>query len=369
MTSPAFAAITLDQRGGGIAAVARLVWRVFQDHWPDSSLIELQPGQTGSTMDPNTVSRLRFGSRTLTTQAAARCSWILFGHVALTKAQAVIPQWSRRPHAVLLYGIDAWGPLTAAQRRMVSAARVRVAISRHTARRALDAHPGIGPITECLLGLDAAELCARDEVRSGSSPMTVLLVGRMLAAERYKGHDQVLEAWPAVTRLAPGASLVVVGDGDDAARLRQKAADLGVAGSVVFTGFVSQDRLAALYRDASLLAMPSRAEGFGLVYLEAMAQGLPCIGSTHDAAGEVIEDGVTGYLVDQADIAGLADRIAGLLTDPQRRTEMGGRGRARYLRHFTYEAYRTRLLAALRPLDAPARVPVVATVPKGDSVA
>jgi phosphatidylinositol alpha-1,6-mannosyltransferase len=103
----------------------------------------------------------------------------------------------------------------------------------------------------------------------------------MSADERYKGHDQILDAWPVVRSRIPDARLVIVGDGDDAPRLRAKAASLGLAASVLFTGFVTEAQLAALYQKASVFAMPSREEGFGLVYLEAMARGVPCIGSIH----------------------------------------------------------------------------------------
>jgi glycosyltransferase involved in cell wall biosynthesis len=91
--------------------------------------------------------------------------------------------------------------------------------------------------------------------------------------------------------------------------------------------------------------MPSRDEGLGLVYLEAMAHGLPCIGSVHDAATEVIDDGVTGYLVDQSDATQLADRIGALLSDEATRLEMGARGLARWQRRFTYDQFRDRLLS------------------------
>jgi phosphatidylinositol alpha-1,6-mannosyltransferase len=104
---------------------------------------------------------------------------------------------------------------------------------------------------------------------------------------------------------------------------------------------------AELYRGAQVFAMPSRGEGFGLVYLEAMAHGLPCIGSTHDAAGEVIADGITGYLTPQADIAGLAARVLDLLTDESRRRAMGESGRTRVASLFTYRHFAGRLLTLL----------------------
>jgi phosphatidylinositol alpha-1,6-mannosyltransferase len=147
----------------------------------------------------------------------------------------------------------------------------------------------------------------------------------------------------------PEARLVFVGTGDDVERLRAKAQDHGVGDHVRFTGFLPDAALKQAYQDAAVFAMPSRGEGFGLAYLEAMSAGLPCVGSVHDAAPEIIEDGVTGFLVDQANKAQLVDRLRVLLTEPTRRREMGRHGYDRWEREFTYEQFRRRFLAALRP--------------------
>jgi phosphatidylinositol alpha-1,6-mannosyltransferase len=183
----------------------------------------------------------------------------------------------------------------------------------------------------------------------GGDTPTVLIVGRMLSAERYKGHDELLEAWPRIVAACGDARLVIVGDGDDRPRLQAKAAALGIDSSVCFTGFVSQARLREHYADGWVFAMPSRGEGFGLVYLEAMSHGLPCIGSIHDAAGEVIDDGVTGYLVDQRDTTAMAERIVQLLRDRSLRAQMGRCSQERFQTHFTYERFRARLLSILEP--------------------
>jgi phosphatidylinositol alpha-1,6-mannosyltransferase len=192
---------------------------------------------------------------------------------------------------------------------------------------------------------DAASSRSRPDEALG--PHVVLVVGRMLASERYKGHDELLDAWPLVASRVPDARLVFVGDGDDIARLRAKADDLGVASSVTLTGFLDDARLRSVYRSAAVFAMPSRDEGFGLVYLEAMAYGVPCIGSPHDAAGDVIEDQVSGYLISPDDTATLAARLVDLLTDEHRRHAMGEAGRRRVREHFGYSRFRDGLLTLL----------------------
>jgi phosphatidylinositol alpha-1,6-mannosyltransferase len=178
-------------------------------------------------------------------------------------------------------------------------------------------------------------------------PRAVLVVARMESSERYKGHDQLLEVWPRVVARVPDARLVFVGSGDDEVRLRSKAASLGLQHQVIFTGFVSSPVRTALYQRAWALAMPSRGEGFGVVYLEAMAQGLPCIGSVHDAARDVIEDGTTGFLVDQSDLGSIADRLCYLLTNDAARRAMGTMARHRTQTRFSYGQFRERFLGLL----------------------
>src|SRR5262249_43088762 len=123
---------------------------------------------------------------------------------------------------------------------------------------------------------------------------------------------------------------------------------------IAFTGFVSTRELNALYKSAALFALPSRGEGFGLVYLEAMTHKLPCIGSVHDAAGDVIVDGVTGGLVDQDDRRSLIETISELLLNEPRRKTMGAAGFRRVFEEFTYDRFSERLHMALAQIGTPA---------------
>jgi phosphatidyl-myo-inositol dimannoside synthase len=146
---------------------------------------------------------------------------------------------------------------------------------------------------------------------------------------------------------------VFVGGGDDTKRLMDKAAASRAARQIHFTGFVAKPMLDAWYRSAALFALPSRGEGFGLVYLEAMAHRLPCIGSIHDAAGEVIVDGRTGRLVDQDDRERLAEAVSGLLLDEECRRRMGEAGHRRLATEFSFDRFNQRVNALLH-VDRPA---------------
>jgi phosphatidylinositol alpha-1,6-mannosyltransferase len=103
----------------------------------------------------------------------------------------------------------------------------------------------------------------------------------------------------------------------------------------------------AVWTECNVFAMPSRGEGFGLVYIEAMRHGLPVIASVHDAAPEVNLDGVTGYNVNLDRPDELGDRVIHLLRDEDSAARMGDAGRRRWAEHFRYSAFRDRFLPIL----------------------
>jgi phosphatidyl-myo-inositol dimannoside synthase len=164
----------------------------------------------------------------------------------------------------------------------------------------------------------------------------------MAAGERYKGHDELLDVLRRLAPAHPALRLVVAGGGDDQPRLESEATRLGVANRVQFTGFVDGATLSELYRRCAALVMPSSAEGFGLVYLEAMRAGKPCVALAGSAAAEIVADGVTGLLI-ATGAEPLATAIAALMADPARREAMGRAGRERFLQHFRAESFATRL--------------------------
>ena len=338
-----------------MAYVARLAYRaLFALADGPPRLVELAP--SGAT--PTRLEQLRFVGRLAAAQTS-HADWTLFTHLGLSRAALWMPKSLRRPYATFLHGIEAWDErLTSDRRQALRKAHVLLANSAYTASRVMAAHPDIGPVTVCPLALDPAddvdEPGGTAGAPAGARP-TVVIIGRMSSAERYKGHDLLIECWPKVLAAVPGCMLLIIGTGDDVNRLRTLAAQRDVGSSVVFTGFVPDEVRNELLRRASVFAMPSRGEGFGIVYLQAMRAGVPCIGSSADAAGDLIVDGVTGYLVEPHDANALANRLVELLTNAELRSAMGSAGRRRYATEFTFQRFQERLLAALERVNAPAR--------------
>ena len=352
---PGLAAVSFAETGGGLAYAARLLRHALTS-WCGSApwMAALEPARYGHV---SAGEQARFGARVVVAQLSGRVDWLVFNHVGVARVQALIPAPARRPYAVFVHDVEAWDPDLGAHRRAVlRGAAVRVSNSNYTAARIERTHPDVGPVVACPLGLlDESHQPQepRPEWLDRIGPLSVLIVGRMHDTERYKGHDELLACWPAVVARVPDAQLVIAGLGNDRARLEAKARDAGVASSVIFTGFVPAAWMPALWARVALFAMPSAREGFGLVYLEAMRAGRPCIGSTADAAGDVIVDGETGLLVDRDDQAALCAALVALLTDDERRSAMGAAGRRRYLAEFTADHFASRLRDILdSPLGA-----------------
>jgi glycosyltransferase involved in cell wall biosynthesis len=167
----------------------------------------------------------------------------------------------------------------------------------------------------------------------------VLFVGNVAD---NKGVGVVLDAFARVAPEHPLLRLTIAGGADQevAAELRGRAAKAGLGERVELCGFVEHDRLPALYRSADVFAAPSRYEGgLGLVYLEAMACGLPVVAAATGGTAEAVAPGETGFLLERGDAEETAQAIRTLVGDPALRARMGAAARRRVLEHFAAAPY------------------------------
>jgi phosphatidylinositol alpha-1,6-mannosyltransferase len=360
--SPRYLVLTPGMTGtDGIAEVSRLVVRAISPSGtePDSARVDVLSltdppgfragGGPGVRFFGAGRSRFRFVAAAVRAGlGGARAVPILCLHLHLSPVAQLLAGRSRL--AVFLHGIEAWRPLRRMERLALHRAGIVMANSEHTVKRFRESNPDFQDrsVRVCHLavrdrdgvsvGLESGERVARP----WRGPFA-LIVGRMAAEERYKGHDLLIDIWPSIMDEVRGARLVVVGDGDDRARLEARASHL--TDHVSFLGRVSDGVLAGLYRDCAFFVMPSRDEGFGLVFLEAMRAGKACIGGV-GAAAEVIEDGDTGFVVEQ-DREPLRRAVVRLFREPETRERMGEAGAARVAREFTEAHFRLRFRALL----------------------
>ncbi len=166
---------------------------------------------------------------------------------------------------------------------------------------------------------------ARAPRRAAERP-TILTVARMYPRKRI---GDLLDAMSRLRERLPGVQLRMVGSGPEHPRLLRRHAKLGLGDTVVFLGEVSRARLAEEYVNADCFCLPSVQEGFGIVFLEAMAAGLPIVACRCAAVPEVVPDGVAGKLVEPRNPERLAEALEDILTDSRRRKEYGEAGRRR----------------------------------------
>lgn len=356
-SSPLLAVVRSSPSGDGVGYVGLLLERALAEiAGAPPRVVALD---AADMLRPTLAERIRFTRRLAAAQLRAATWPVVFNHLGIARAQRSLPRPIRRRYAVFLHGVEIWDPaLDASRKRAVRDAALRLSNSRFTAERVMQVHPGLGTVVPTPLALLPGLPEPGDEDRraaallAGQTRKRVAIVGRMSSTERYKGHDALLEAWPTVVSAVPDATLFIIGTGDDAPRLAERAERIGIARRVVFTGFLADGVMRALLRICDVFAMPSRGEGFGLAYLEAMRAGLPCVGSAADAAREVIVDGATGFVVPVStggEIAAtaLASRIVTLLGDEGLRRTMGQSGRERERLEYSFERFRARLGEAL----------------------
>jgi phosphatidylinositol alpha-1,6-mannosyltransferase len=252
---------------------------------------------------------------------------------------------------VMAHGMEVWEPLPLARRIALRQASGIVAVSWHTAE-AVAREQGVdrGKIAVLHPALDPGYLLPdATPMRLPAPPGSRLLltVARLLASEPGKGVDTVIRAMPRLVKAFPNLYYAVVGDGDARPSLEKLAAACGVAERVIFTGVRAVGSLRACYEAAEVFVMPSRQEGFGIVFLEAMAAGKPVVAAACGGAPEVVSDGETGFLVNYGDVEALAERLQNLLADSGLRQRMGEAGRQKAETQGRFEYFRQRLTAIL----------------------
>jgi phosphatidylinositol alpha-1,6-mannosyltransferase len=226
-----------------------------------------------------------------------------------------VPLWLQ------LHGTEAWEPLGRWQRRAAERASLVTAVSRFTRARFLSC-TGLDPARVRVLpntfdasfapGPKPQHLIDRHAL---GGRKVLLTLGRLAPDERRKGQDQVIRALPEILASCPEAVYVVAGTGHDRDRLESLARRLGVERAVAFVGRIAPAEIADYYRAADVFVMPSTQEGFGIVFLEAAACGVPLVGGNRDGSTDALADGAIGSAIDPENAGELAaavlDAIAG----------------------------------------------------------
>jgi phosphatidylinositol alpha-1,6-mannosyltransferase len=251
---------------------------------------------------------------------------LVCAHLNLLPLAFLLRAWFRAPILLQIYGCEAWEPTNSwIVNVLARRADLVVSISEVTKQRFM-AWSGVkdgkisilanaihldryGPVLE-----KNGKLLDRYSLEGRVVLMTL---GRIAAEERYKGFDEVLNILTHLSEEIPNISYLIVGSGSDVDRLIEKARNLGLSERVVFAGLVAEAEKAEHFRLADVFVMPSYGEGFGFVFLEAMACGIPVIGSKTDGSREALRDGQLGELVDPKNPLEIISAVKNALTRPR----------------------------------------------------
>ena len=334
-------AALLESGRGGIARVARMTAKTLLAAGYDLVMVSLLDKPI--SIESRRVwtargSKVAFAAR-CQVEALRQCRFI-YNSVGIARAHPRLRPF-RRPYAVWMHGVEVWYGMQPATQNRLRSAELRIANSNFTLDKYRRMHDSQLDAEVCWLATEEDSRPPRRPEFGG--PPTVMILARIDKNEGYKGHLELLAAWPDVVSAIPDARLLIAGAGSGLADLKDTARLSPVSNHIEFTGFVEEADLPNFWQRAHLFAMPSRNEGFGLVYVEAMRYGLPVIASIHDAGQEVNVHGVTGLNVNLDKQNELADSIIALLREPDQLQRMGLAGQERWSENFCQSAFERRL--------------------------
>ena len=252
-------------------------------------------------------------------------SLILSLHPHFSPVAACLKKWKKIPSAVSAHGVEVWNLPPGRTRRALAQVDKILPVSEFTKDRMTREIGLPGERFQILPNTYDDTKFLPDPVsgplksRFGLTGKKVLYtLGRLEASERYKGFDEIISVLPELAQEIPNLVYVIGGKGGDRPRLEEKARSLGVADRVIFAGFVPEAEKADYYRLADLFVMPGWGEGFGIVYLESAACGVPVLGSTLDASVEVIRKAGIGEAVNPKNPEELKAAMVRMLKKPMK---------------------------------------------------
>ena len=230
---------------------------------------------------------------------------IITTHLNFTVAAYLLKRLTGIPYITIAHGVEAWNITNPTKQKALQYADKIFAVSNYTRKRLLR-EQDLEPSKVALLPNTFD--CDRFTIKPKSNYLLkkyglkeqqkiILTVARLSKTEQYKGYDTIINALPKIKQKIPNIHYVLVGNGDDKIRIKQLIEKLNLKDNITLTGFIPDEELPSYYNLCDVFAMPSKGEGFGIVYLEAMACGKPVLAGNQDGAVDAICNGKLGALV------------------------------------------------------------------------
>jgi glycosyltransferase involved in cell wall biosynthesis len=264
---------------------------------------------------------LGFAAQIMSRGLWQRPDLIIASHLNFGVAARQLKLLAGTPYWLTAHGIEAWDITRPSLKAVLRHADRILAVSSYTRTRLL-AEQQLDPARVVLLPntVDADRFTPRPKpphllARYGLRPEqpVLLTVSRLVSSEQYKGYDKVIRALPAIQRAIPDVRYILVGKGDDRPRIEQLIDQVGAREYITLAGFVPDEELSDYYNLCDVFAMPSKREGFGIVFLEAMSCGKPTLAGNKDGSVDALCHGELGALVDPDDVHEVGATLVALL--------------------------------------------------------
>lgn len=318
---------------GGIQKYNRQFLKALAETGEDVLLVEREPGF---------FAKIKFIFQFFWKAGLGRPDVIICGHIHFSPLCYFWNLFSHQKFIIITYGVEVWNIKSRIYLKAFQKARLIIAVSLYTKEKMLSQLNCPKEKIFVLLpsSIDKEKFFIKEKPRYLAErhqllgSRVILTVSRLSKIEAgFKGYDRVIESLPEVLEKIPNLKYLVVGEGDDLPRVRELVKKLSLENYVIFTGRVREEELVDYYNLADVFVMPSKCEGFGIVFLEALACGIPVIAGNKDASRETLLNGRLGQLIDPDSIKEISRAIVSSLSS---KIEMKNREE---LRRMVFEKY------------------------------
>lgn len=321
---------------GGIQTYSAFIIEALQSSYPNQKYEVFLKHDTCSSEDfsfledtrfhfagttPVRLRTLVFATQIITNGFYRKPNLVITTHLNFSVAAYWLKRFTGISYWTVVHGVEAWDIQRPALKTALQHADRIISVSIYTRDRLLQ-EQHLDPAKISLLpntfDADRFQIAPKPEYLLKRYGLTVdhsiiLTVARLDKSEQYKGYDQIIQALPEIRRQVPNVHYILVGKGSDRSRIEQLIAQLNLQDNVTLAGFIPDRELGDHYNLCDVFAMPSKGEGFGIVYLEALACGKPTLGGSKDGAVDALCHGELGALVDPDKIEEIAQTLTKIL--------------------------------------------------------
>lgn len=334
---------------GGIQQYNRQFLKVLDRIHKNVLLVERGPGFLG---------KIKFVSNFFWKAISCQSDIVICGHINFSPIVYLLNLFLNQKFIIIVHGVEAWNIKSRFQLIALKKAKLIVAVSMYTRDKILRQLPCIkekifilpNSVDERKFFIkEKSEYLMEKHKLFGSK--VILTVARLSGAEvGFKGYDRIIESLPNILEKIPNVKYLLVGDGDDLPRIRQLVENLELGGQIILVGTVGDNEIVDYYNLADVFVMPSRCEGFGIVFLEALACGVPVIAGNKDASREAILGGKLGQLINPDNRDDICEAIILTLSGKMEMKEKKDLRKA-VLENYGLDKFRTKVFNLLHELQ------------------